>query len=71
MASGMMNDMMTMMENDSTMCNMMGGIMMENKHMMNMMQNMGKVDGMMSQKQQGRMKKEQSLTCPMHRKGNQ
>lgn len=49
----------------------MGGIMMENKHMMNMMQNMGKADGMMSQKQQGGMKKEQSLTCSMHGNGNQ
>lgn len=68
MASGMMNDMMTMMEKDSTMCNMMGGIMMENRHMMNIMQNMGKADGMMSQKQQGGIKIGNGVICPIHGK---
>ena len=47
MAAGMINNMMAMMEKDSTMCNMMGGMMMRNKHMMDMMQNMGKSGTMM------------------------
>tara|TARA_R110000868_G_scaffold411528_2_gene705170 strand:+ start:3712 stop:4173 length:462 start_codon:yes stop_codon:yes gene_type:complete len=47
MVAGMMNNMMAMMEKDSTMCNMMSGMMMGNKHMMDMMQQMGKSGTMM------------------------
>lgn len=47
MAKMMMENMMGLMEKDSTMSKMMGGIMMDNKHMMEMMQQMGKSGGMM------------------------
>jgi hypothetical protein len=42
----MMENMLGMMEKDSTMCTMMGNLMMQNSHMMKMMQNMGKTGSM-------------------------
>lgn len=50
----MMDNMMKMMEKDSSMCTMMGRKMRGNKHMMNMRQNTSMTDGMM--------------VCPMHGK---
>ncbi len=54
-----------MMEKDTEMAvgmmnNMMGGMMMGNEHMMNMMRNMGKSHTMMHQKEQGKKKKDGS-----------
>ena len=43
----MMNNMLGMMEKDSSMCTMMGNLMMQNNHMMNMMGNMVKTRSMM------------------------
>ena len=49
---GMIGKMMSIMKKDSTMSNIMGGMMMGNKHMMSMMQQMGKSGGMMPHNRQ-------------------
>lgn len=72
-AKGMMDNIMVMMEKDSTMCSMMGGMMMGNEHMMGMMQNKGKSmnmikGGMMHQKQNKEMKLGNDIICPKHGK---
>ena len=59
----MMEDMMQMIESDFAMCKMMGDVMMNNQHMMNMMHEMnGEKGGMRG----GRMMRGMMMMCPMH-----
>lgn len=60
MSKMMMENMMQMMESDTSTCAMMRQMMMKNEHMKGMMQGMGnKKEGMM---------KEGKMMCPMHKK---